>query len=670
MTFNTGNNVPSTDPRDLNDNAENLDLLSVGSEMHYPDRLGRLRKSWAGLEQQLGDFLVSQGWEAVYLQYAADVVVQRPTQLIERDGELYRVRLQSDLPLNLTGTFATDAPKFVAVGNQALRELLSGANGARIVGYGSGTVEQALGQLAEPAASDNPGRIKTTSPSAAQSSVAVDSAQTPLGSRAIERASLSLRNTYNSWMSGGSISGARTVNVLGDSISFGAGAGTVQGDIGRNGWVRILQKMLNIENGGSNYGFVSAYASNGTGVEIHTVTQVPAVAGQFWGALQDAAGGHLPNGWAITSSQVGDALRFGIPSKFRQFRVWFDGTQTGSFTVAINGGAPLATITASGSGSGLDKSQVFTLLDWGAGSARIDIAVVSGTVAISGIEYSNDTSGFALNNFSRDGRKIQYVSESVISAMCNGAGALVWALGANDQMATGPDRAAVVQRMDWIIQYANQHQCRLVIVDFLLQQPGSHWLREEYRRVARSVPGSLLVPLPNLLDPGGAPLTAAQLNGRNITSDGTHLTQQGNRMVAEAVSSCLGISVRSKGLAERLDSSWTPLTLINGVTNLVTDTRSISAYRLNNATLEVHLNIGLPVLGTHIATIGLGYSTLRAGGNFRSAPDVSGKACLVAINASGQIRIYADPGAGGSPEQVAAYIAIPLVEDLKFQPYY
>ena len=146
-TYNTGNAVGSTDPRDLYDNAENMDLLSAGPEMEYPDRLGVPRKSWAGLEQQVADSLEKLGWEAVTVPYATGAVITRPTQLVERNGELYRVRLQSDLPLTLTGTFATDSPKLVAVGNQALRDLLAASDGATRVGYGAGTVETALDDL-------------------------------------------------------------------------------------------------------------------------------------------------------------------------------------------------------------------------------------------------------------------------------------------------------------------------------------------------------------------------------------------------------------------------------------------------------------------------------------------------------------------------------------------
>lgn len=146
-TYNTGNPVGSTDARDLYDNAQNLDFFSVGAEMEYPDRLGVPRKSLAGLRQQVADWLAGQGWEAVTIPYAAGAVVQRPTQLIERGGELYRVRLQSDLPLTLNGTFSVDSPKLVAVGNQALRDLLASSDGAAHIGYGSTNVAAQLDSL-------------------------------------------------------------------------------------------------------------------------------------------------------------------------------------------------------------------------------------------------------------------------------------------------------------------------------------------------------------------------------------------------------------------------------------------------------------------------------------------------------------------------------------------
>lgn len=50
MTYNTGNAVPSTDPRDLDDNAQALDRFLMSTAASEPDRLGELRKTWHQME--------------------------------------------------------------------------------------------------------------------------------------------------------------------------------------------------------------------------------------------------------------------------------------------------------------------------------------------------------------------------------------------------------------------------------------------------------------------------------------------------------------------------------------------------------------------------------------------------------------------------------------------
>lgn len=120
----TGNPVPSADAKDRFDNSLVLDELLNGPLGEYLNRLGVPLKSWVGIMQQVTDYLIEQGYESVYLTYGAGVVVERQTQLVQRSGELYRVMNASDLPLTLTGTWATDSPKLKAVGDAALRQAL------------------------------------------------------------------------------------------------------------------------------------------------------------------------------------------------------------------------------------------------------------------------------------------------------------------------------------------------------------------------------------------------------------------------------------------------------------------------------------------------------------------------------------------------------------------
>ncbi|POG03462.1 hypothetical protein BGP82_19515 [Pseudomonas putida] len=128
MRYNTGNPVGtdgSNDPRDLFDNSGIIDLLLTGPLGEYLNRLGVPLKSWIGIMQQVTDYLIDQGYESIYLTYGAGVVVERQTQLVQRDGELYRVMNAADIPLTLTGTWVTDAPKLQAAGDAALRQALA-----------------------------------------------------------------------------------------------------------------------------------------------------------------------------------------------------------------------------------------------------------------------------------------------------------------------------------------------------------------------------------------------------------------------------------------------------------------------------------------------------------------------------------------------------------------
>lgn len=140
-TYNTGNPVPSTAIKDLYDNAENLDNLINGGADTYPDRLGVARKSWRGMENDFNDFLVGSQYELPPLVYmdGTPLQVDRATQLIERMGILYSVKLPSSFPVMLTGTWATDEALLTVRQDEALRQQLADqsdpAEGAGMIGY-------------------------------------------------------------------------------------------------------------------------------------------------------------------------------------------------------------------------------------------------------------------------------------------------------------------------------------------------------------------------------------------------------------------------------------------------------------------------------------------------------------------------------------------------------
>ena len=146
MAFNTGNPVPSTDARDLYDNAQNLDKFSNGQELEYEDRLGVARKSLAGIRQEAQDALSRLRYQNIG-DYAAGLLIENYGEVFRRDGEFYRANAELNLPYTLTGDWASESASFVSVGDAVLRQELAGTSGATLVGFGN---EKTDSDLSEP----------------------------------------------------------------------------------------------------------------------------------------------------------------------------------------------------------------------------------------------------------------------------------------------------------------------------------------------------------------------------------------------------------------------------------------------------------------------------------------------------------------------------------------
>lgn len=156
MATGTDKQPGSTDPRDLYANAQNLDLLLLGPQPFYPDRLGVQRYSWAGMEfdfnaaqsgRQIAfqQFLAGSGFEAP-VSYAAGVTLERATQTFVRDNVQYRIKDPADLPYTLTGNWSNESGRFASMGDSGLRQELSAPTGADLIGYRGRNVFEVLDQ--------------------------------------------------------------------------------------------------------------------------------------------------------------------------------------------------------------------------------------------------------------------------------------------------------------------------------------------------------------------------------------------------------------------------------------------------------------------------------------------------------------------------------------------
>lgn len=162
----TMNLVGSTNPKDLIDNAQNLDWLILGPLLGYPDRLGVNRLSWAGIEAafaaaqaaraseyssdklardtefaedqaeriaefdadqdnrvvQFNAFMDASGYEPP-IAYAAGILLDRTTKTVSYLGNEYRAK-GSFIPFT-TSNWATDAAKLKLIGDDSLRQDLA-----------------------------------------------------------------------------------------------------------------------------------------------------------------------------------------------------------------------------------------------------------------------------------------------------------------------------------------------------------------------------------------------------------------------------------------------------------------------------------------------------------------------------------------------------------------
>lgn len=127
----------STEVKVLYNNASNFDEAMNSPAPSFYDRFLKRRETWAGMEKMVSDFLESMGFEATHLTYVdgSPLTVLRPTQLIDRAGSVYKVKMPASFPVNLTGTWATDQLLLVDVGDSALRASLAAATGATLVGW-------------------------------------------------------------------------------------------------------------------------------------------------------------------------------------------------------------------------------------------------------------------------------------------------------------------------------------------------------------------------------------------------------------------------------------------------------------------------------------------------------------------------------------------------------
>ncbi|EPX4280007.1 hypothetical protein ACW0LR_001193 [Citrobacter freundii] len=133
-TYNTGNPLGSAAAKDLYDNAQNFDHLSndLENEM-WPDRFGKNRLTWHGMEKRYQEKLASMGWELID-SFQGGATLTRADQALrwelpDGNGEYYRWdgSLPKTVPAGSTpdSTGGVGTGAWVGVGDASLRSDLT-----------------------------------------------------------------------------------------------------------------------------------------------------------------------------------------------------------------------------------------------------------------------------------------------------------------------------------------------------------------------------------------------------------------------------------------------------------------------------------------------------------------------------------------------------------------
>ncbi|MGC8384612.1 SGNH/GDSL hydrolase family protein [Pseudomonas aeruginosa] len=571
-TYATGNPLGSKDPRDLYDNAENFDAaMNDRVNTTWNDRFGVSRKTWFGVEQQVNDFLIGTAFEPVPLIYVdgSELVVPSPSKLIQRDGNLYSVRLPANFPVTLSGNWAADELLLTVRSDQALRQQLRDPGGAGMMGYDpaetypSDTVGYAIKEIYGKA--EEASNLATTG--------AFGNAQMLTRVRA-------------------RISGAPTMYVLGDSISHGAFAGRIY----RNGWVNLLRRMLYNEIGTLTYGFTPLMSLvDGAGNpsnEIHSIDFAKTSGTHSWVYRSNESGSYVPQGLSWVSNEVGNIIRSTIPTFQDACTVYYVARPGGgTFDIKVNGSV-VASVNTQASVVNALQGQAVTLKDNGFGKCVIEVVTTSAaTVEFSGFSYANAYSQSALHNFSNSGRRLRWVDESVISSMMAGTSLFIMALGINDASDNESDTVyydEFVKRIDWLISYSNQNGVPVVVPDFLWSYPDTNNTRKQLKRLADETQG-LYIPFADFFRKGSQSADANYLvNTLKLFSDGSHPNVHGHKYIAETIAKKLGLSVSSKKQALDYHDWWMPIsitstTIKNADFGSIPPSRVITATRNNGA---------------------------------------------------------------------------------------
>lgn len=134
--YNTGNPVPSANPKDFYDNAQTMDRVVNQNINSTTTRTQKHIYTFAGMEYAFNQFLLQNGYVDLG-NYQAGLVIDFRNKIFVKDGSYFRIRANVTLPYITTGNWASESANFLALSDQTLRSDLLLPSGSLLVSGGT-----------------------------------------------------------------------------------------------------------------------------------------------------------------------------------------------------------------------------------------------------------------------------------------------------------------------------------------------------------------------------------------------------------------------------------------------------------------------------------------------------------------------------------------------------
>lgn len=384
--------------------------------------------------------------------------------------------------------------------------------------------------------------------------------------------------TGNDWW------GENSINVLGDSISFGVGTSNssanadtslITGGIPEQSYISYVKKAVQAVNGGKmNYGFTSAYPTCWPGVarseELHGwPDRTTTSAGETAWVCDNNDDGNRLTSVAMTSVTPWSVITYRLRKDYYQdytyFCVYYDCVADGaSFTVANDSGGEVPDISGvkqyistKSDVRETKRTAFFRLSDCPTDSNGIPKIMIchDGTtspVSITGIGYykelpqENNADGYVtFNSFTRGGISLINMSDTVLSQAAAGD-TLILGLGYNDSVFNTSRVLAgeFTTKINYLIAECNKNGTNVIVNNYVWDNPAftksddqiraMNHVRSELQRLARET-GGIHVDQQALC--GDAIID--DLN--NNSKDMVHPTGVGHKLMAQHLVAAMGL---------------------------------------------------------------------------------------------------------------------------------